>query len=201
VNTEKRILAAAIELFRKNGFHSTSMNMVSEACNISKGNLTYHYPTKEDLYTKCIIASANYFKKYVLFSSFENQSTELEGLINFLKNVKTWLYSEGNVIGCIFSNTALELRHTNPELAEIALGYLREYKANLREKIESGQNNGNITLREPADVLAEDLFLGYEGAMIYARIENSLNCFDLFIERVRKSMRLKSAVPKTRNSF
>lgn len=197
MNTEKRILAAAIELFRKNGYHSTSMNMVSEACNISKGNLTYHYPTKEDLYKKSIIASANYFKKYVVFSSFENHANELDGLINFLRNVKTWLYYEGNVIGCIFSNTALELRHNNPELAELPLSFLREYKSILKEKIESGQNNGDITLRESPDVLIEDLFLGYEGAMIYSRIENSLNCFDLFIERVHKSMKVKPPVSKS----
>ncbi len=196
MNTEKKILNAAIELFRKNGYHTTSMNMVSEACSISKGNLTYHYPTKEDLYRKCISASAYYFKKYVLFSSFENQNIELEGLINFLKNVQTWLYYDGKVIGCIFSNTALELRHSNPELAEIPLSYLREYKAILKEKIESGQNSGNITRREPSDVLIEDLFLGYEGAMIYSRIENSLNVFDLFIQRVHKSLRVKSSVVK-----
>lgn len=191
MNTEKKILKEAIAIFRKKGYHSTSMNMISEACGISKGNLTYHFRTKEELFKACIKASAKYFKKYVLFSSFENQITELEGLINFFKNVKTWLCFDGEVIGCIFSNTALELRHTNPELADLSLSFLNEYKTILNEKIESGQKNGNIASREPAVVLIEDLFLGYEGAMIYSRIENSLNCFDLFIERTMKLLRVR----------
>lgn len=189
MSTQKKILNVAIELFRKNGYHSTSMNMVSEGCCMSKGNLTYHYPTKEELFKACIDASAKYFKKYVLFSSFETQATEIDGIINFLNNVKTWLDSDGNVIGCIFSNTALELRHNNPELVDIPLNCLREYKAILKEKIEAGQKNGNITSRDPADTIIEDLFMGYEGAVIYSRIENSLSFFDLFIKRTDRYLR------------
>lgn len=189
MSTEKKILTEAINLFRKNGYHSTSMNMVSEACKISKGNLTYHYPTKEDLFKKSIEASDNYFKRFVLYNSFEAQATELDGLIVFLKNVKNWLYLEDIVTGCIFSNTALELRHSNSELADIPLSCLRSYKNVLKEKIQSGQKSGNIKTQESADVMIEDLFLGYEGAMIYSRIENTLTYFDLFIERTFKYLK------------
>ncbi|MBC7473250.1 MAG: TetR/AcrR family transcriptional regulator [Candidatus Sericytochromatia bacterium] len=192
MNTDKKILNEAIILFRKNGYHATSMNMVSEACGISKGNLTYHYPTKEELFKECIHASATYFKKYVLFSSFENQPSELDGLINFFKNVKTWLTYEGKIIGCTFSNAAIELRHSNSDLAEIPINYLREFKTTLKEKIESGQNNKNIVSKESADVMVEDLFLGYEGAVVYSRIENSLKCFDLYINRTYKYFKIKS---------
>ncbi len=194
MSTEKKILNEAIIIFRKNGYHATSMNMVSEACKISKGNLTYHYPTKELLYRKCIESSDYYFKKYVLFSSFENMPNELDGLINFLKNVKTWLFFDGKVIGCVFSNTALELRHYNPDLADVPLECLRAYKTVLKDKIQSGQNKGFIIDKEPSEVMIEDLFLGYEGAMIYSRIENSLVCFDLFIERTRKYLKNKSTL-------
>jgi TetR/AcrR family transcriptional repressor of nem operon len=191
MSTQKKILNEAIQLFRTNGYHSTSMNMVSEACKISKGNLTYHFPTKEELFKVSIEASAKYFKKYVLFPSFENETNELNGLMNFLKNVKTWLYYDGKVIGCIFSNTSLELRHINSDLADIPLGYLREYKTILREKIESGQKQNNITTRETANLIMEDMFLGYEGAMIYSRIENSLSYFDMFIDRTYKYLRVR----------
>lgn len=190
MTTQKKILAVAIELLRKNGYHSTSMNMISEACGISKGNLTYHYPTKEELFKACIDYSATYFKKTVVSLSFENNKNELEGLITFFKNVKNWLYADSKVIGCIFSNSALELRHLNPDLADLSSGYLREFKGILREKIESGQRNGTITKRESAIDLMEDIFLGYEGAMIYSRIENSLTYFDLFIEKTYKYLRI-----------
>lgn len=193
MNTDKKILNEAIILFRKNGYHPTSMNIVSEACGISKGNLTYHYPTKEELFKECINASAGYFKKHVLFSSFENQPTELDGLINFLKNVKNWLTYEGKIIGCMFSNAAIELRLNNPELAELPINYLREFRSILKEKIESGQNNKNILAKESSEVMVENLFLGYEGAVVYSRIENSLRSFDLFIERTYKYFKTKTA--------
>lgn len=192
MNTEKKILVQAIELFRRNGYYSTSMNMVSEACGISKGNLTYHYPTKEELFKSCIKASSNYFKQYVVQNSFEHSVNELEGLITFLENVKTWLATDNQVTGCIFSNAALELRHTNPELAELSYRHLQDIKSALREKIESGQSSGSITDRESPEDLIEDLFLAYEGAVMYSRIENSLNSFSLFIERIYRNFKPNS---------
>ena len=35
-----------------------------------------------------------------------------------------------------------------------------------------------------------NIFLGYQGAMIYSRIENSLSYFDLFIEKTYKYLRV-----------
>jgi len=186
LNTETKILKEAIEIFRRNGYHSTSTKMVSEHCRISKGNLTYHYRTKEELFRACLETSAKYFKKYVLLKSFSDNSNELDGLIDFLRSVKKWLITDNKVTGCFFSNSALELRHTNPELADFALGFLREYKLILQEKIRSGQQKGFITSRESAELLLEELFIGYEGAMIYSRIENHFSCFDFFIERTYK---------------
>lgn len=196
MSTQKKILTIAIEILRKNGYHSTSMNMISKECCISKGNLTYHYPTKEELFKACINVSSSYFKKNVFLPSFEKNNNELEGLINFFKNVKTWLYWDNKVIGCVFSNTALELRHINPELADIPLFCLREFKVMIKEKIEQGQKNGNISIRESSEDITEDIFLGYQGAMIYSRIENSLSYFDLFIEKTYKYLRVNQDIKK-----
>jgi AcrR family transcriptional regulator len=44
-STRLAIVSAAADLFRQQGYASTSMQQVSERAGISKGNLTYHFPS------------------------------------------------------------------------------------------------------------------------------------------------------------
>ncbi|HEY3786113.1 MAG TPA: TetR/AcrR family transcriptional regulator [Steroidobacteraceae bacterium] len=48
-DTQVRILQAALELFNEHGTAAVSANRVAERCQISKGNLQYHFPTKREI--------------------------------------------------------------------------------------------------------------------------------------------------------
>ena len=49
VSTADRILEAGRRLFNERGYAATSMGDIAAAVGISKGNLTYHFPTKQTL--------------------------------------------------------------------------------------------------------------------------------------------------------
>jgi AcrR family transcriptional regulator len=49
VSTQQRVLDASITLFNLYGIEAVSIQQISEALNISPGNLTYHYNKKADL--------------------------------------------------------------------------------------------------------------------------------------------------------
>lgn len=46
---KEEILEQSRILFNERGYHQVSMRMISSACKISVGNLTYHYPRKLDI--------------------------------------------------------------------------------------------------------------------------------------------------------
>src|ERR1700753_1120101 len=48
------ILAAALELFARYGLHGTTVDQIAEAANVSKTNLFYYFPTKEDVYVAAL---------------------------------------------------------------------------------------------------------------------------------------------------
>ncbi len=49
ISTSDRILRAGRQLFNSKGYAATSLSDIAEAVGISKGNLSYHFPTKLDL--------------------------------------------------------------------------------------------------------------------------------------------------------
>ncbi|HOJ37543.1 MAG TPA: TetR/AcrR family transcriptional regulator [Ignavibacteriales bacterium] len=48
---QNRIIEVAIELFAKNGYHNTTVNMITEMANMSTGNFYIYFKSKEDLLT------------------------------------------------------------------------------------------------------------------------------------------------------
>ena len=47
--TKNKIAHESERLFNTLGYHKVTMRQIADACGISVGNLTYHYPKKEDL--------------------------------------------------------------------------------------------------------------------------------------------------------
>jgi len=48
-NTKSKIVDQSIEFFNQYGYSNVSLHQIAKAINLSSGNLTYHYPKKEDL--------------------------------------------------------------------------------------------------------------------------------------------------------
>ncbi|MEM1435157.1 MAG: TetR/AcrR family transcriptional regulator [Pseudomonadota bacterium] len=57
ISTADKILDSSRQLFNARGYAATSLNDIASSVGISKGNLTYHYPTKRALAQR-LIASA-----------------------------------------------------------------------------------------------------------------------------------------------
>ncbi|MHB9145632.1 MAG: TetR/AcrR family transcriptional regulator [Symbiobacteriia bacterium] len=52
VNREREILASAVQLFRDQGYHGTSMQDIADAVGLQKGSLYYYISSKEELLVK-----------------------------------------------------------------------------------------------------------------------------------------------------
>ena len=48
-DTRERILRAAMELFRRHGFHNTSLSRILKDAGITKGGFYFHFKSKEEL--------------------------------------------------------------------------------------------------------------------------------------------------------
>jgi len=58
-----KILKAAAQLFRRQGFHGTSTRRIAEKAGVSLGNIYNHFPNKEDLFATLMqTLEAEYFR-------------------------------------------------------------------------------------------------------------------------------------------
>lgn len=62
MNTKQKILQQALQLFNENGLSNVSLREISEAMDISVGNLQYHFKKREDIVEGLFDEFLNYFK-------------------------------------------------------------------------------------------------------------------------------------------
>lgn len=89
MKTKERILLASIRLFNESGISNIKLQNIADECNISVGNLAYHFKYKEDLMNAIaeqvndeIILTVNSAKELPTLIDFDNQLSRYFALIN-----------------------------------------------------------------------------------------------------------------------
>jgi TetR/AcrR family transcriptional repressor of nem operon len=180
-DTRQTILAEAFELFRKQGYAGTSMGQVAEAVGISKGNLTYHFPSKQALYEAVNAFAAAYVHERLIARSFDEAAEAIAGLEDFCRRIRRWgIDPDEHFVGCIFTNVAVETQHSDPAVGKLARRTLQGFSDALTERFAIAQANGEIRNDQDAAQLARMFFWMYEGALTISRASDSPAEYDAF---------------------
>ncbi|HWC80235.1 MAG TPA: TetR/AcrR family transcriptional regulator [Pseudonocardiaceae bacterium] len=87
---ERQILDAAVRVFSRNGYHSASMDEISDVAGISKPMIYAYLGSKEDLFAACIQREANEFLEAIVSAVKPNLSADVQlwyGLVSFFNYV------------------------------------------------------------------------------------------------------------------
>lgn len=184
-DTRQTILNVAAEMFRRQGYAATTVQQVAEAAAISKGNLTYHFPSKRDLYAAVNAFATTYLRERVMGRSFAEAPDTGTGIATFLRRVRRWMLDDhGHFVGCLFTNIAVEAQHSDREAATLACQTLNAMKDHLAAYLQQGQARGDVRADREAADLARMFFWMYEGAVTLSRVNDDAAEFDGFCRQV-----------------
>lgn len=180
-DTRQTIMAEAFELFRKQGYAGTSMGQVAEAVGISKGNLTYHFPSKQALFEAVDAYAEGYVRERLIARSFDEATEAIAGLEDFCRRIRRWgIDLDGHFVGCIFTNVAVETQHSDAAVGQLARETLNTFRRDLVERFQRAQAAGEIRNDQDAGQLARMFFWMYEGALTISRATDDPAEYDAF---------------------
>lgn len=156
-NTEEIILAAAHQVFMKNGYAGTKMQEIADTAGINKALLHYYFRSKEKLFEK------------IIFSTFKDFMPIIVELLNSEKplEVKIWVFVE-KYIDLMVANPYLPLFVMNifnhqPELVEkLFVNQIRPSFEIMQKQIDEQVKLGAII-----DVKAEHLIVSMLSLSIF----------------------------------
>lgn len=139
--TRERILLAAMELFRKYGFHNTHISQILEKASTTKGGFYFHFKSKEELGFAALELVRDFWNKNVI-AAISNEP-DVKGRIRKLVEVMTQMH-RGEIFhgGALLSVLTAEMMETESEFAERIKGIFAEWQASLVEILEQGKAEG-----------------------------------------------------------
>jgi AcrR family transcriptional regulator len=156
-----RILAAASDLFYRNGIRAVGVEAIAEAAGTNKMTLYRHFSSKDELvaeYLRCLATEAGRFWAELEAANPGDPRAQLRG---WLKSMEAHVV-DADQRGCALANAAIEL----PEKDHPARKVIEQFKVAQRDRLIG--LCGAIGIAEP-ELLADELFLLLEGARVSAQ--------------------------------
>lgn len=104
--TKEEIIKIAVEVFRKQGYHKTSMKDLADACQLHKGSFYYYFKSKEDLMQEVLKALHHYYNQKVFSIAYDEKLSARSRFIKMFKEQEP-IITRGST-GCLFGNLTLE---------------------------------------------------------------------------------------------
>ena len=156
------LVEKALEVFYRNGFHATGMDMLAAETGISKTSMYKHFRTKEDLILATLHLRDEKFCKW-LFRRMEELGTTPRGqLIAMFDALKEW-FAKNDFRGCMFIKASAEYQEAADPIHAISADHKRLL---FRHLSDLAAKAGAL---EP-DTLARRLLLLKEGAIVMAHM-------------------------------
>lgn len=158
VPPRERILAAARDMFYRDGIHAVGVDAIAEAAGTNKMTLYRHFASKDALIAECLSRLVAEFD-----AAWDDTAAEHDG--DPLGQLRAWLRRVGEYKlhqaerGCAFVNAAAEL----PDKDHPARRVIERHKTEMRQKLIALCDEAGLL--QP-DLLADKMFLLCEGARV-----------------------------------
>lgn len=168
--TKRGILKKSRALLMTKGFHNTSIAEITAACGVQKGNLYYHFPSKEELGLAVLEDAAQEF--FQLLEDSLTGATPLDKVCNSLEVILQAQRKANFVGGCLFGNTALEMSDSNPRFKKVIHGVFDRW-VDMLTGVLTQTSKPSGPLAQDQRQLARLIVAVVEGGIMMARVSKN----------------------------
>jgi len=173
---ESEVVEKAMQLFWKNGYRNTSMQMLEKEMGINKFSIYASFGNKHGLF----LESLKCYKGRVngMLEKFKNASNGIEDIKQFFYDSVSSNFKNDNNKGCLVTNTYNEFSESQDELIKEEMNiFMNNLKELFIEKLKIGTSKSEQILQKQANFL----MLAKHGLAAAARV-NSKKEIEDYIE-------------------
>ena len=161
------LVRKSLEIFYRNGFHATGMDMLAAESGVSKTSMYKHFRTKEDLILAVLRLRDENFRNWLFRRMEELGETPVGKLLAIFDALDEW-FAEKGFRGCMFIKASSEYQEASHPIHKQSA----EHKRMLETHITGLAENSGVA--DPAG-LARQLLLLKEGAIVTAHLGHTEN--------------------------
>lgn len=166
--TRSRILGSATVLINRKGLKRTSIQDIIDETGVKKGNLYFHFQSKDALGVSLLRVAKEEFFDYL---SKQVKRSDPAGKLDDTFNAVLRYHRRRKFIGgCIFANTALEMSDTDKVYTTIIQEVFDEWFESLASYLREGIGAGVLSDEIEPNSMARHIIASLEGSIMLARL-------------------------------
>jgi TetR/AcrR family transcriptional regulator, transcriptional repressor for nem operon len=181
LGTRRALVRCGTELLTERGFQVTGIDEVLKRVGVPKGSF-YHFFKSKDEFGAAVIENyvAYYARKMDRFFN-DNTRPPLSRLRDFVDNARQGMMRFDFRRGCLIGNLGQELASLDSGFREQLEAVLVSWEHRVAACLQDAIDKGDLTGETDAQALANFFWIGWEGAILRAKLTRSLAPIDQFV--------------------
>lgn len=178
--TRESLLRVGVEILTEKGFSSVGIEEILRAVGVPKGSFYHFFGSKEAFGAELVAWYAAYFASKLDKFLLDNTMTPLHRLRAFTDDARSGMARYEFKRGCLIGNLGQEMG----TLPDSFRGQLREvfedWQARVAHCLGEAKASGEIGENWDCHQLAASFWIGWEGAILRAKLDGAPDALDLF---------------------
>lgn len=180
--SREALIRAGLAALTEYGFYASGLDGLLKAAGVPKGSF-YHYFASKEAFGLAVLEAYDHYFARKLKRHFDNPSlTPLARLAAFVADAKAGLARHDYRRGCLVGNLGQEIGVLPQAYAQALESTFVHWQRLLAECLKAAVAAGELAPQADCPALAQVFWLGWEGAVMRARLVKSAAPLDSFVE-------------------
>ena len=180
--TRERLLRAGLTVLTEKGFSAVGIEEILGAARVPKGSFYHYFESKEAFGLALIDAYAAYFASKLDRWFLDESLAPLERLKAFAADAEAGMAKFGFRRGCLVGNLGQEMGSLPESFRARISGVFTDWEVRTAACLKAAQAAGEIAPEADAERLARHFWIGWEGAVLRAKLDRSGAALEIFME-------------------
>lgn len=180
--TREALLRAGVEVLTEKGFSATGIDQILSRVGVPKGSFYHFFNSKEAFGSALIERYATYFARKLDRFLLDESQPPLQRLRNFVADAGDGMARFEFRRGCLVGNLGQETASLPDALRQQLSAVFVDWESRVAACLEAARSDGEIAAAANCRRLANCFWIGWEGAVLRAKLEASTGPLEVFAD-------------------
>ena len=179
-DTREALLHCGMEVLTEQGFAATGIDAVLKRVRVPKGSFYHYFDSKEAFVQQVLQRYAAYFARKLDRWLLDESVLPLRRLSNFVEDAKAGMARHQFRRGCLVGKLGQEITALPASFRQTLENVLLDWQVRLANCLTEAVHLGQLRQDSDCDALAAYFWIGWEGAVLRAKLVQDAQPLDTF---------------------
>lgn len=179
-DTRQRLIREGLAVLTERGYSYSGLDGILRRAQVPKGSFYYYFSNKEDFGRELIQAYGRYFEAKLEGYLDAGDRPPLARLEAFIEDAKAGMRRFEFRRGCLIGNLGQEMAALPESFRALLQQVFRDWEARTARCLAEAQASGEMAAGLDPEAMARLFWIGWEGAVLRAKLDQSTEPLDAF---------------------